>query len=96
MEGQLSEKALLYFGLYNEMMAYYRANDFEACDRLAGSLLRNADLPVLIRARCYMILSTAGREPLGIFFSFSRLQWLWFPFPRREWISFPVPRLEWI
>ncbi|KJX97624.1 hypothetical protein TI39_contig476g00010 [Zymoseptoria brevis] len=65
MDDELSEKARMYEGLYNAMMTRYFDDDFAACDRIAESLLRNADLPVIIRARCYMLLSTAGREASG-------------------------------
>lgn len=62
----LDQKARMYEGLYNAMMEHYFADDFEACDRMANSLLSKAELPVIIRARCYMMLGTAGSDPVRI------------------------------
>ena len=60
------QKARLYESLYNAMMERYFADDLDTCDRLANSLLSKAELPVIIRARCYMVLGTAGSDPVRI------------------------------
>ncbi|KAF2172042.1 hypothetical protein M409DRAFT_18273 [Zasmidium cellare ATCC 36951] len=56
---QLSAVATVYGDLYKIMMNEYFAGDFESSDKLAYQLLRHADLPTLIRARCHMALATS-------------------------------------
>lgn len=55
----LSEKAKAYMGLYNVMMEHYRAEEYVKSDEMAENLLMNADIPVIIEARCHMILATS-------------------------------------
>ncbi|KAJ4307469.1 hypothetical protein N0V94_009715 [Neodidymelliopsis sp. IMI 364377] len=47
-----------YHSLYRAMMQMYANDDGKGCFRLAAQLLATANLPPLIRVRCYMLLST--------------------------------------
>ncbi|KAF2130557.1 hypothetical protein P153DRAFT_430732 [Dothidotthia symphoricarpi CBS 119687] len=46
-----------YIALHDAMMKMYANHDGRGCFRLAAQLLTKANLPALIRARCYMMLS---------------------------------------
>lgn len=54
----ISEKAKVYGNLHTIMMQQFFDEEFDAAYQVAWELLLNPDLPVLIRARCHMVLST--------------------------------------
>ncbi|KAF2173461.1 hypothetical protein M409DRAFT_48435 [Zasmidium cellare ATCC 36951] len=56
---EISETAKLYAALFKQVREKFDAEEFDECDRLALWLLTKADLPVIIRTRCHMMLASA-------------------------------------
>lgn len=46
--------------LYNIMIKKFFAEDYDGADEMASSLLLKADLPLIYRIWCHMILGSAG------------------------------------
>ncbi|KAK5684039.1 hypothetical protein LTS10_003903 [Elasticomyces elasticus] len=57
METELSMSARLATGLYTIMMQHFRAERYEKAEKMAHDLLVDPSLPVLIRARCHVVLA---------------------------------------
>lgn len=62
---EISESAKLYAALFKQVREKFDAEEFDECDRLALTLLTKADLPVIIRARCHMILGRLNDQKPG-------------------------------
>jgi hypothetical protein len=60
----LSAKAQAHGMLHKTMMDLCFAQRYEESDEMAHKLLLNADLPLLIRARCHMVLSCGDSFPV--------------------------------
>ncbi|KAF7188768.1 hypothetical protein HII31_09691 [Pseudocercospora fuligena] len=57
---ELDVTSKMYEDLYNVMINKFFAEDYDGADKMASSLLLKADLPLIYRVWCYMILGTAG------------------------------------
>ncbi|KAK4904127.1 hypothetical protein LTR49_026357 [Elasticomyces elasticus] len=70
-EPDLSEEAKLYHNLYMIVMQHFRADNDDQAEKMAEDLIVNADLPVLIRARCYLVLAIAlkNRGVTGVLYA---------------------------
>ncbi|KAK4497781.1 hypothetical protein PRZ48_010434 [Zasmidium cellare] len=56
----ISQTAKVYHGMYKHIVELLKNQEYGECDRLASTLLTKADLPIIIRARCRMILDPAA------------------------------------
>ncbi|KAK5687989.1 hypothetical protein LTR17_026597 [Elasticomyces elasticus] len=61
-EPDLSNEAKLFYNLYMIMMQHFRADEDAQAEKMAEDLIVHASLPVLIRARCYLVLAIATKN----------------------------------
>ncbi|KAK3617614.1 battenin CLN3 protein [Elasticomyces elasticus] len=58
----LFKEAKLNHNVYLIMMHYFRVVNDDQAEKMAGDLIVNADLQVLIRARCYLVLAVVTKN----------------------------------
>ncbi|KAK4902578.1 hypothetical protein LTR27_000515 [Elasticomyces elasticus] len=70
-EPDLSNEAKLFYNLYMIMMQHFRADEDAQAEKMAEDLIVHASLPVLIRARCYLVLAIAikNRGVAGVLYA---------------------------